>query len=230
MFNIDFFLQNFPAVLQAVPLTLWIAFWGIFFASLAGLVLCIIVVKKTVILYPIATVFMSFSRSVPNLTILYFLYFAYPYLVGALTGDYSVNLGANKLNPVLVAIITFTLTFSVYFAEVFRSAYYSIDKGQFEAAQSIGLPTHISFRRIILPQASVQALPNYTNVVIDVIKDTSLVYTITVMDIMGKATFVAANGYHYIEAYFIALIIYVVLCSVIAITLRTLQDRLSLYK
>lgn len=230
MFDLEFIIANFPAVLQAVPVTLFIAVMAILLSSLLGLLLVVIVIKRIPVLYYVATVFMSFSRSVPNLTILYFLYFAYPYFIGALYGDYSVNVGANKLNPILVAIVTFTLTFSVYFAEVFRSAYYSIDKGQFEAAQSIGLPAHISFLRILFPQASVQALPNYTNVVIDVIKDTSLVYTITVIDIMGKATHVAAKSSNYIAAYLIALIIYIVICSLIAISLRYTKDRLSVYK
>lgn len=230
MFNPSFFIENFPAVLDAVPLTLWIAFCGIVCASIIGLMLTVIVIKKTPVLYQIAAIFMSFSRSVPNLTILYFLYFSYPYFIATLQGDELSSIGAHKLNPVFVAILTFTITFSVYFAEAFRSAFYSIDKGQIEAALSIGLPKHIIFRRVIVPQASVQMLPNYTSVVIDMIKDTSLVYTISVMDIMGKATFVAANGLHYIEAYLIALVIYIILCSIIAISLRMLRDRMSVYQ
>lgn len=230
MFSLDFFITYFPAVLQAVPLTLAIALASISLATLFGFVLAVIKIRRTPILYPIATIFMSFSRSVPNLAVLYFFYFAFPYFIGALQGDFSIALGANKLNPNLVAIITFTVTFSVYFAEVFRSAYYSVDKGQLEAAWSIGLPTPVYLRRIIVPQATIQALPNYTSVVIDLIKDTSLVYTISVMDIMGQATFVAAKGFHYIEAYLIAFVIYVVICCTISKLLRYLETVLSRYK
>lgn len=230
MFSLDFFIVNFPVVLQAVPLTLGIALASVILSTLFGAILAVIKIKRIPVLYPIASIFMSFSRSVPNLAVLYFLYFAFPYFVGALRGDYSIALGANKLNPNLVAIITFTITFSVYFAEVFRSAYYSVDKGQFEAAWSIGLPTRTYLRRIIFPQATIQALPNYTSVVIDLIKDTSLVYTISVMDIMGKATFVAARGFHYIDAYLIAFVVYLIICFTISKSLRYLEVKLSCYR
>jgi L-cystine transport system permease protein len=102
-----------------------------------------------------------------------------------------------------------------------------VEKGQREAAWSIGLTGFTQFRHIIFPQAAVSALPNYTSVLIDLIKDTSLVYTITVVDVMAKANIAAARGFHYVEAYCIVLIIYIALCLVLTRILRHIEVYLS---
>lgn len=95
------------------------------------------------------------------------------------------------------------------------------------AAWSIGLSGFTQFRRIIFPQAAVSALPNFTSVLIDLIKDTSLVYTITVVDLMAKANIAAARGFHFVEAYCVVLVIYIVLCLAIARALRSAERFLS---
>ncbi|WP_148659762.1 amino acid ABC transporter permease, partial [Klebsiella pneumoniae] len=125
------------------------------------------------------------------------------------------------------AVTALSLIFSAYFAETFRAGWNAVDKGQREAAWSIGLSGFTQFRRIIFPQAAVSALPNFTSVLIDLIKDTSLVYTITVVDLMAKANIAAARGFHFVEAYCVVLVIYIVLCLAIARALRRAERFLS---
>ncbi|VTN09026.1 L-cystine transport system permease protein tcyL [Raoultella terrigena] len=100
-------------------------------------------------------------------------------------------------------------------------------RGQREAAWSIGLTGFTQFRRIIFPQAAVSALPNYTSVLIDLIKDTSLVYTITVVDVMAKANIAAARGFITWRPTGIVLIIYIALCLVLTRILRHIEAYLS---
>ena len=128
-----------------------------------------------------------------------------------------------KLSPLVAAVTALSLIFSAYFAETFRAGWNAVDKGQREAAWSIGLSGFTQFRRIIFPQAAVSALPNFTSVLIDLIKDTSLVYTITVIDLMAKANIAAARGFHFVEAYCVVLVIYIVLCLAIARALRSVE-------
>lgn len=232
MLDIEFITENVPFILSALPTTLKIIVLSVIFASLLGAVLTYIRIKKLFILYPIAEVIVSFSRSVPVLVILYFFYYVFPFLGGGSqsTGIPGVTTMTRTVSADTVAIIGLTVAFCSYFSEVFRAAYYSVEQGQKEAVQSVNLPPFTAFRRIILPQAFINALPNYTNVVIDVIKDSSLVYGITVLDLMARANMAAARGFHFIEAYLVVLVVYIVLCLVVSKALRMLEASLSKWR
>ncbi|EHD20226.1 MULTISPECIES: amino acid ABC transporter permease [Brenneria] len=227
MFSLDFFLNNIPFILSALPKTLYITFFSTLFASTFGMLLTYFRIKKTPVLHIVAEIIISFGRSVPALVMLYFVYYVYPYLIAALLNKPINSIAANKLSADTAAIVSFTLIFSAYFSEVFRSAYQAVDKGQREAGWSVGLSGFTCFRRILLPQSAISALPNYTSVVIDLIKDSALVYTITVVDVMAKANIAAARGFHFVEAYLIVLLIYIALCFAFAKALRIVEARLN---
>jgi L-cystine transport system permease protein len=232
MIDFDFFAENIPFILSALPTTLKIIALSVLFASLLGAVLTYVRIRKTFVLYPVAEIIISFSRSVPVLVILYFLYYVFPYLGGESqsSGIPGVRTMTRTFSPDSIAIIGLTISFCAYFSEVFRAAYYSVEQGQKEAVLSVNLPPFTAFRRIILPQAFINALPNYTNVVIDVIKDSSLVFGITVIDLMAKANMAAARGFHFIEAYLVVLVIYIVFCLVLSKALRLVEVSLSKWR
>ncbi|RKJ40645.1 ABC transporter permease subunit, partial [Butyricicoccus sp. 1XD8-22] len=98
-------------------------------------------------------------------------------------------------------------------AEVIRSAYLAVDKGQYEAAVSVGLTPFQAMRRIIFPQAVVIALPNFGNGLISVLQEGALAYTIGFIDIVGKANLIIANNYntHALEIYIALAVFYWVL-------------------
>ena len=158
---------------------------------------------------------------------LYFFFYVWPWVAVGLFGGPQDTMFGYKLSPLAAAVTALSLIFSAYFAETFRAGWNAVDKGQREAAWSIGLSGFTQFRRIILPQAAVSALPNFTSVLIDLIKDTSLVYTITVIDLMAKANIAAARGFHFVEAYCVVLVIYILLCLAIARALRSAERFLS---
>lgn len=232
MLDIDFITENVPFILSALPTTLKIIVLSVIFASLLGAVLTYIRIKKLFILHPLAEVLVSFSRSVPVLVILYFFYYVFPFLGGESqsSGIPGVTTMTRTVSADTVAIIGLTVAFCAYFSEVFRAAYHSVEQGQKEAVLSVNLPPFTAFRRIILPQAFINALPNYTNVVIDVIKDSSLVYGITVLDLMARANMAAARGFHFIEAYLIVLVVYIVLCLALSKALRILEVSLNKWR
>lgn len=115
-------------------------------------------------------------------------------------------------------------------SEVFRSALLTVNHGQMEAALSIGLSKGQAYRRIVIPQALVSALPNLCNTTVNLLKSTSLAFLMTVKDITAIAKTNAAYGYNYIEAYLVIFAIYIVLCTVVQIGFRMFERFAAGYK
>lgn len=125
--------------------------------------------------------------------------------------------------PNTVALVTFTLYAGAYFCEIFRAAYFTVDSGQLEAAQSLNIPQAAVLRTIIIPQAAINAVPNLSNSIIDMLKNTSLLYTISVMDIMARSTIIASESFKYIEIYTDALIVYLMIAVALFICFAILE-------
>lgn len=218
MFSASFFKDSFPEVLSGVPLTIGLSVISIFVGIALGLIIAAIRIKKVFVFHVLAKIFVSFNRSVPLIVILYVLCYALP--------QFIKGFGA-QISPNLIAVSTLGLFSGAYLSETFRSAYYSVDTGQKEAAISIGLSYAQALRRIIIPQAIRSCIPNFTSVFIDVVKGTSILYNISIFEIMGKANLVASKGYRYIESYTIALIIYLVICFIIYKLLKMTELKLG---
>lgn len=120
-------------------------------------------------------------------------------------------LGVTNLSPFAVALIVLTLYSSAYITEIIRGALNSVDMKQMEATHSIGMTKKDSYLRIILPQAVIVALPNYFNFALSTLKNTSVVFAISVMDMMATAKLAAEDGYRFIEAYVLVGALYVII-------------------
>ena len=126
-----------------------------------------------------------------------------------------------------VAIVTFTLYASAYFCEIFRSAYFTVGEGQRESIKSLNLPAVHAVSRIIIPQAAINAVPNISNSVIDMLKNTSLLYTISVMDIMARATIIGSESLKNSEVYADALIVYLGIAIILFVLFAMLERMLK---
>ena len=113
-------------------------------------------------------------------------------------------------------------------SEIIRSAILTVDSGQLEAALAIGLSHFQAYWRIIFPQALKSALPNLCNLVINLVKGTSLVFVMTVKDITAIAKIEAAYGYQYFESYFAIFIIYIIICGMIQLLFSWLENRAAI--
>jgi L-cystine transport system permease protein len=127
---------------------------------------------------------------------------------------------------VLVAISIFAI---MNISETIRGALISVDKGQYEAAYSIGLTRMQALRRIILPQAFPVAVPALCNNFIGLIKGSSLAFIISVTDLMNGALITATSNYKYLEAYVASAIVYWVICITIEKVSFIFEKRLSLH-
>lgn len=183
----DVIIAALPILMQGLKVTLYIFFIAIILGFLIGLVMALLRLAPLKPLNWIAIIFIDAIRGTPFIVQLFFIYF-------------GVNsFGWISLNSTTAGIITVALNAGAYFAEIIRAGIQSIDKGQAEAARSLGLTSSQSMRYIVLPQAFRRMLPTFTNQSIISLKDTSLLSVIGIADltqrgqIQASATFEAFN-------------------------------------
>ena len=206
-----------PVIAGYVPLTLFMAIVAMVAALTLGSALAIVRVLRVPVLDRIVAVFISFFRGTPLLVQLFLFYFGLPQIVPAMTG----------IDGVTAAIIGLTLHFSAYMAESIRGAILGVDRSQWEAAQSIGMTQGQLLRRIILPQAARTAAPTLMNYFIDMIKSTSLAFTLGVTEMMGAAQKEAAGSFLYLEAFLVVALFYWVIVETLSVGQRRLESSLG---
>jgi putative amino-acid transport system permease protein len=148
---------------------------------------------------------------------LFLFYYGLPQLIDALI----------SINGVTAAVLGLTLHFSAYMAESIRAAIVGIDRSQTEAALSIGMTQSQLMRRIILPQATRVATPTLMNYFIDMIKATSLAFTLGVTELMGATQKEASGSFLYLEAFLLVAIIYWVVVEALSWGQRRLETYLN---
>ncbi|WP_374187634.1 amino acid ABC transporter permease [Priestia aryabhattai] len=225
MISTDFhdWLKLLWQVVDKLPLTLFMLGLSLLFSLLLGFVIALIRIQKKPVLSKMATIYLSFMRCTPLLVQLFLVYFGLPQLL------LLVHIDINSWSRITFLVIAFSLHTAAPLSEVIRSAYLSIDKGQFEAAYSIGMNYFQSLRRIILPQAFVAALPNLGNATISLLKDTALAFSIGIIDIMGQVRLILGNncGIGMFEIYVTISLVYWSMCIVIEIIVSYLEKHLK---
>jgi L-cystine transport system permease protein len=179
----------FGRLVSRVPYTVSISFFSIIFSWLIAILLTAVRVKKVPIINQVIEVYISFFRSTPGLIHILLLYYGLPLLLAPL----GIHLNANGKS--FYAVASLSLSNAAFLSEILRPAYLSIDRGQHEAALSIGLSGLQKEVRIILPQIIPIALPAMANSFIELIKDTSILFVIGMADIMGEAKNILSNNY-----------------------------------
>ncbi|QIZ09145.1 amino acid ABC transporter permease [Priestia megaterium] len=196
-----------PQLLSFLHVTFMVAGLSVLFGTILGFILAVMKLGTSRAAIKIANGYTTILRCTPSIVLLFLVYYGLP----AIASNFGIEL--NHLNTSIYVVITFSLQFGAIMSEVMRTAYEAIDRGQYEAAVSVGLSPAQAFRRIVLPQAVVVALPNFSNSLLELMKEGSLAYTIGLIDIMGKASLIISNNYnsHSLEIYLALSIIYWVL-------------------
>ena len=139
------------------------------------------------------------------------------------------NLNANAVSAEMLGLIAFSINLGAYTSETIRSAIEAVPNGQFEAAKSIGMTTRQMMLRIIIPQTIRSAVPNLTNVMINTMKDTSLLFTIGIIDMMGQAKIFGARTLKLIEVYVAVALIYWIICIVMVRVFSVIEKKSKVY-
>ncbi len=208
MFKFDILVEDFVGILTVVPKTLLLALVILLISTFLGGIIAIIQQYKIPIISQLITVFKSFLRGTPAVVLLYIMYYALPQISHLLLSLIGIEFNPNNLNPVITVIVTFSLTLSAFQSEIIRGAFLSVNYGQIEAAYSLGYNFLQTLWRVIVPQALTEALPDFLNSYMVIIKALSLAFLITVVDIFAKAKIVGAMTFRYLEAFVAAALIY----------------------
>jgi polar amino acid transport system permease protein len=175
-------IEFLPILAQGLRLTVIVTIGSLALSTVLGLVWALMRVSGVPVLAGIAKTFVNVIRGIPIIVQLFYIYFVLP--------DFGISLTA-----VQAAIIGLGVAYSAYHSENFRAGIEAIDRGQLEAAQSIGMGWSLTMRRVILPQAFKIVLPPYGNIMIMMLKDSSQASTITVAELALQGRLIASSTF-----------------------------------
>lgn len=207
-------LDSAPFLLKGAYFTVGLSLGGMFFGLLLGFGLALMRLSSLKVLSWTARVYVSFFRGTPLLVQLFVIYYGLPQL-------------GLELDPLPAALIGLSLNMAAYACKILRAAISSIDRGQWEAAASIGMTRSQAMRRAILPQAARTALPPLGNSFISLVKDTALAATIQVPELFRQAQLITARTFEVFTLYLAAALIYWVLSSLLAHLQHRLEARVN---
>lgn len=203
-FDLKLIIEFIPTLIQYLGITLQILGASIILGLILGIAAAIPRLFKIPLLNQLVILYVSFVRGTPILIQLSLVFYGLPAVL------MIFNIDISKLDAIYFVIVTYAISNGAGFAEIFRGAIRAVDYGQSEAAYSVGMTGSQNFFRIVLPQALRIAFPNMANSVIGSLKDTSLAFTIGVMDMMGRGDTLIASTAHALEVYISLSIIYYV--------------------
>lgn len=223
--DLDYIAKTFLETLKGVPTTLIIMIVAIVLSFVPALFLALGQIYKVKGVRTFSLVYLAFIRATPPILLILFFYSLFPSLLNQFLKSIGSNVDIFKLNPIYYAFIIYSLMTTGSLSEILRSAILTVDKGQLEAAQAIGLTSSQAYVRIVFPQALRSALPNLANLVINIVKGTSLVFVMTIKDITAIARVEASYGYQYFESYFVIFLQYILICGLIQWGFSLLEKR-----
>ena len=200
--------------LSGLQYTLLLAVLGVFFGFVLGIMVSLLRMSKWRILRFIATAWVEFLRGTPMLVQLFLIHYGLP--------EFGIS-----LSPIQSGAITLTINSSAYLAEIFRAGIQGVDRGQMEAARSLGMKQGMTMRYIILPQALKNVLPAIGNEFITIIKESSIVSMIGVADLLFQARTITTITYEGLNPLVVIAIMYFILTFTLSKLLGILERRLN---
>ena len=218
-------------LLRGVRVTLFVTLVAFAMAAAVGLLLALASLSRRVVIRQAARLYVEVVRGVPIIVLLLYVAFV---LAPALVELWNRVLAPLGVEPAMTrdftllwrAIIALAVGYSAFLAEVFRAGLLSVDRGQIEAAEALGLSSWLRLRLIVLPQAIRTILPPLGNDFVAMVKDSSLVSVLGVLDVTQLGKLTAAANFRYFETYNVVALVYLTLTVGLSLLLRRLEERL----
>ena len=204
-----------PRLFEGLKMTIAMTVCALILGILVGLLSCFCSISKSFILNKLSGAYLSIIRGTPLMVQATFIYFGL---------SAALNM---PITSFTASIIVLMLNSGAYLSEIFRSGISAINKGQMEAARSLGLPHGVAMRKIILPQAFRIVIPSVTNQFIITLKDTSILSVIGVAEMMRQSQQLIANNFRAFETYAIVAVWYYVLVIILTKLFKLLERRLA---
>jgi His/Glu/Gln/Arg/opine family amino acid ABC transporter permease subunit len=211
----DRILPSLPYILEGLPVTLLYTLTSLTLGFFLGIILAMMKVSHSQVFQWIGRIYTSIFRGTPLLLQLTLIYFASPEITGY------------KITPWEAGILTFSLNSAAYVSEIIRAGILAVDRGQTEAALSLGIPYPLMMKDIILPQAIRNILPALVNESVDLLKESALISVIGGADILRRANVVASEKYLYFEPLIVAGLLYYILVMILSGLAKVLEKRMA---
>ena len=208
----SFALSVLPVIAQGLAITVLITFTGTAIALCIGLVLAIMRRARAKWISLPAEAFVEFVRATPLLVQLFFLYFGLPV--------FGISLSA-----LVTGIIGIGLNYSAYTAEVYRAGIEGVPRGQWEAARALNFSHGQTWVQIILPQAIRRVIPALGNYLIAMFKDTPILASISVLEMLEQAQIVGSENFRYLEPMTLVGLLFILVSYPATLLVRRLEVR-----
>lgn len=204
-----------PNLLRVTTTTVKLALLGVAAGIVIGTIVGLIRVNRTKVFYQLATIYVEVIRGTPMLVQLVLIFYGLPQIIGY------------RLEPFTAAFLAFGLNSGAYTSEIVRGGVQSIDRGQMEAARSLGMSYFQAMWYIILPQAFRRILPPLGNEFIILLKDTALASTVTMQELMRTGQIQVARTGQPFPIYIMVALIYLAMTLPLSLVVRHLERRMG---
>ena len=215
---IELLVMTYPRMISALGVTVRITLLSLLFATVLGLISCLLQISRIRVLELISQIYIDIIRGTPVMVQVFFVYFG-------LTQALDIRMTAD-----VAAIITLALNAGAYLSEIFRSGIQAVNIGQMEAARSLGLPYSHAMSKVILPQAVRIVIPSMVNQFIITLKDTSIISAIALPELTQTTRLIVANNYESFKMWTICACYYLVIITILSKLSKVIERRLSIGK
>lgn len=219
--DLSFLVKYHKFFISGTGITLFLSFFGVIFGVGIGVVLALLKLSKNSFVRMMSSAYIEVVRGTPLLVQLYIIYYGLPKMIEGLIGM-SID-----FPDLALGIIAVSLNSAAYVAEIIRAGIQSIDKGQMEAARSLGMPHNMAMRYVIIPQAFKNILPALGNEFIVLVKESAIVSVVGIYDLMYRADTVRGISFKPFAPLIVAAIIYFIITFTLSKMVSNLERRLG---
>ncbi|MTI80107.1 MAG: amino acid ABC transporter permease [Firmicutes bacterium] len=228
----DYIIPALPLLLEGAAVSLFITIIGMILGGILGVFAGLARLSQVKFIKLLGTIYVDFFRGTPLFVQIMLIYFGVPGLLNSLNQYWVTNYGeellaSTSMDPWVAAILSITLNSGAYIAEIFRGGVQSIEKGQMEAARSLGMTHGQAMRYVILPQAFKRVIPPMGNEFIMLLKETSLLSVIGFEELARKTQLEVARTFASFELWLTAAFIYLIMTFTFSRLVDMLERRLD---
>jgi len=207
-------------LLSSLLVTAKLTVVSLLFGSILGMLFCFLALSRFKALRIIDQIYLDIIRGTPLIVQAFFIYFGVPQLIQTIFPSF-------RLSPDVAGIITLTLNAGAYISEVFRSGIMAVDKGQMEAARSLGMPKSHAMAKVIVPQAIRIVIPALLNQFIITLKDTSILSVIGIRELTQTGKLIIATTFESFKTWALVALMYLILIKLLSILSSKIEKGLS---
>ena len=229
MFDSEVLLPDLNDILGAVPVTLAMAFVIFVCSTIIGGLFAMIEYRRIPVLREIVVAYKIAFKGVPMVIVIFLAYYGLPPASRFLASLIGVDYNGHSTPNWVTLVVALTACVAAFQAEVVKGALNSFDTGQADAAYSLGYSKSQVFRRVMFPQVIVAAIPDLANSIMVIMKALSLGFAIEVVDIFAQSQLTAALNFYYLEAFLIAVVVYMVIAYVVTFAADRMERALRVW-